>query len=391
MGVHNSGGSTVRVIGVVQCKNEWGLIAVSVTHALLHHVDAVWILDDGSTDQTAAGLEFLRASWGDRVNVVHLSSIGFEQEAITNTLIQYAILNDKPTWIYPFDADEFLVVDGNASLRAVLEAQHDDVDEIRYQVKNFVSPRDFDENSIDGYRRQRFQSKAERVASISTKENEIRNGTATFFDFGFMNKAVIRARGDIRLDRGSHSSKVFGRTKVSVTVDSMRAVHLPMITRQRIDRKAKQGKAHMDVGAPGGRGWQNQFIYKQQQAGKLDEFWQQHSVDPTAIPDTVTETSMFADAIEPTLVHLRGQFGGDNLTAPAGKKIRAGAGKQTEIGFDTVVRIAFAFQTHTNRLLRQANVERRASSSYRWAKSWKRARNSFVNLARSVLGRGKRS
>ncbi len=378
----------MKVIGVVQCKNEWGLIAMSVSYALLNHVDSVWVLDDGSSDESAAGFLHLKKLWGDRLTVLNLDSIGFEQEAITNTLIQLAMLTEKPDWIYPFDADEFLVLDEGRSLRELLDQQPESVDQVRYGVKNFISPRDFNENSIADYRRQTYRSRADRVASIETKAREIAAGTATFFDFGFMNKTVIRARTNIRLDRGSHSSKVFGREQVSVTDETMRAVHLPMLTRQRIDRKAKQGKAHVAVGAPGGRGWQNQFIYKQEQQGRLDEFWNQHSIDPANVPDTVTDTTLFTDAIESTIVFLTSQFGSDDLSAPHGKKLAAGRSPQTTVGLDEVVRVGFAFQEHTNALLRRSNHDRRSTLRYRWNKSWRKSRKSLIRSIRRLLGRG---
>jgi len=381
----------VRVVGVVQCKNEWGLIAMSVSHALLQHVDAVWVLDDGSSDQSAAGYELLAQQWGDRLKVLHLESIGFEQEAITNTLVQLSVLGEQPDWVYPFDADEFLVLDDGASLRELLSSQPADVDEVRYSVKNFVSPRDFDENKISDYRRQRFQSIARRVASIQTKEREIREGTATFFDFGFMSKVVFRVRTNVRLDRGSHSTKIFGRAKVSVSAPTMRAVHLPMLSRARVERKAQQGKAHMDVGAPGGRGWQNQFIYKQQQLGKLDEFWIQHSIDPSDVTDAVVETALFSDSIKETVDVVTALVGSDDLLAPAGKKLPSRRAAQTVVGLADVVRVGHAFQAHTTALLHEANRERRASIGFRFQRVVKRTRKSANKFLLSILRKAKGS
>jgi hypothetical protein len=377
----------VRVIGVVQCKNEWGLIAMSVSHALLNHVDAVWVLDDGSSDQSAAGYELLSKKWGNRLTVIHLDSIGFEQEAITNTLVQLAVLREQPDWVYPFDADEFLILDDGASLRELLLDQPDNVDEVRYTVKNFVSPTDFDENRISDYRRQRFQSKALRVASIQTKEHEIRDGTATFFDFGFMSKVIFRAQSNVRLDRGSHSTKIFGRAKVSVSATTVRAVHLPMLSRARVERKAQQGKAHLDVGAPGGRGWQNQFIYKQQQTGKLDEFWIQHSINPADVPNSVVETSVFSDAIEATIGVVTSLVGSDDLLAPAGGKLPSRRAVQTEVGLADVVRVGLAFQAHTSSLLHKANRERRATMVYKVQRAVKRARKNVRKFLQSLRGR----
>ena len=377
----------MRVIGVVQCKNEWGLIAMSVSHALLNHVDAVWVLDDGSSDQSAAGYELLSKQWGNRLTVIHLDSIGFEQEAITNTLVQLAVLKEQPDWVYPFDADEFLVLDDGASLRELLLDQPENVDEVRYTVKNFVSPTDFDENRISDYRRQRFQSKALRVASIETKEREIGDGTATFFDFGFMSKVIFRAQSNVRLDRGSHSTKIFGRAKVSVSATTVRAVHLPMLSRARVERKAQQGKAHVDVGAPGGRGWQNQFIYKQQQMGKLDEFWIQHSINPADVPNSVVETSVFSDAIEATIGVVTSLVGSDDLLAPAGTKLPSRRAVQTDVGLADVVRVGLAFQAHTSSLLHEANRERRATMGYKVQRAVKRARKSVRKFLQSLRGR----
>lgn len=51
-----------RIIGLLKVKNEWPLLAVTLTHALRNHVDAVYVLDHGSTDGTAAGLAALQAS-----------------------------------------------------------------------------------------------------------------------------------------------------------------------------------------------------------------------------------------------------------------------------------------------------------------------------------------
>lgn len=381
----------MRVIGVVQCKNEWGLIAMSVSHALLHHVDAVWVLDDGSSDQSAAGYELLSKKWGERLTVLHLESIGFEQEAITNTLVQLAVLGEQPDWVYPFDADEFLMLDDGASLRDLLHEQPGDVDEILYDVKNFVSPRDFDENTMSDYRRQRFHARALRVARIQTKQREIREGTATYFDFGFGSKVIFRMRNNVRLNRGSHSSKIFGRAKVSVMTSNMWAVHLPMLSRARVERKAQQGMAHLDVGAPPGRGWQNQFIYEQQQLGKLDEFWVQHSIDPSEVPDSVVETSVFSDAIEPTIDVVTTLLGSDDLLMSAGKKLPSRRSAQTAVGLADVVRVGRAFQAHTTALLKESDRARRRTAADKFQRAVKKTRTGVHKFLQALRGKAEGS
>ena len=58
--------------GLVMARNEWPLLEVAVTHALVHHVDMVHVLDHASTDGTPAGLARLRREWGDRLEVVDI-------------------------------------------------------------------------------------------------------------------------------------------------------------------------------------------------------------------------------------------------------------------------------------------------------------------------------
>jgi hypothetical protein len=51
-----------RVIGLLAVRDEWPLAAVALVHALLHHVDAVVVLDHASSDATPAGLALLKDS-----------------------------------------------------------------------------------------------------------------------------------------------------------------------------------------------------------------------------------------------------------------------------------------------------------------------------------------
>jgi hypothetical protein len=69
--------SPSRIVGILQCKNEWALSAVAITHALLHHADEVLVVDDSSTDRSRAGLARLCERWPGRLRVVHLRSDAF--------------------------------------------------------------------------------------------------------------------------------------------------------------------------------------------------------------------------------------------------------------------------------------------------------------------------
>lgn len=98
-----------RIIGLLKVKNEWPLVAVTLMHALRNHVDAVFVLDHGSTDGTATGLAALQASpLGERIHVVRFDEEAFIEEAFMNALVEVCQAS-APDWIYPFDADEILI------------------------------------------------------------------------------------------------------------------------------------------------------------------------------------------------------------------------------------------------------------------------------------------
>ena len=40
-----------KVFGLIQAKNEWPPLALSISHALMHHVDEVYVLNHASLDR----------------------------------------------------------------------------------------------------------------------------------------------------------------------------------------------------------------------------------------------------------------------------------------------------------------------------------------------------
>jgi hypothetical protein len=112
----------MKIVGIVFAKNEWGLIVVSISHALINHVDEVYVVNHASTDQTFNGLNHLKKLWGERLHIITINNIGFFQEEATNTIIQIS-KKSNPDWIYVFDADEFLLADESTSLKKYCQIQ----------------------------------------------------------------------------------------------------------------------------------------------------------------------------------------------------------------------------------------------------------------------------
>ncbi|MBP1628876.1 MAG: hypothetical protein H6Q00_3351 [Holophagaceae bacterium] len=87
-----------KIAGVIQCKNDWGLIALSIGFALPHHVDGVFVLNDGSNDETHLGLKHLQEIWPGRIHVSNQSEGRFFQLAQIDTDYRGKAKYDVTDW-----------------------------------------------------------------------------------------------------------------------------------------------------------------------------------------------------------------------------------------------------------------------------------------------------
>ena len=305
-----------KIVGVVLCRNEWGLIAVSISYALLNHVDEVYVLDHSSDDETRNVLCRLKNIWGERLKVFEIRDVAFDQEAMTNTLIHFAKSSD-PDWIYVFDADEFLLVDSGYSLKSVVQGATPDQIAISYSVDNFISTEDFDEYSLADYRKLRYKSVPARPYSAASASEEIYAGRSTFFDYPFPPKVVFRRSDLIRLQAGSHQVYYFGNSAKVGPDKRVRCAHLTFPTMKRLATKARMGEEFAKKGFPAFHGWQAQLIYKLEKEGRLDWFWGRHSIPKNAEgklqPPAHVIDHDFVEALDSTLAFLEDVFGSLNI------------------------------------------------------------------------------
>lgn len=109
----------MNIHGIVLSRNDWGGLAVAISHAF-KHVDVIHALNHGSDDQTADGLATLQAMWGDRLKVYTASpEVPFDQSLLTNIVVAQAEAQGA-NWIYVFDSDEFLLARPGKPLRETL-------------------------------------------------------------------------------------------------------------------------------------------------------------------------------------------------------------------------------------------------------------------------------
>ncbi|UWX57852.1 glycosyltransferase family 2 protein [Chlorobaculum sp. MV4-Y] len=244
----------MKIVGIVFAKNEWGLIAVSISHALINHVDEVYVVNHASTDQTFNGLNHLKKLWGERLHIITINNIGFFQEEATNTIIQIS-KKSNPDWIYVFDADEFLLADESTSLKKILSNTEKCCQAIRYTVNNYISTRHFNDLILDNYKDIIYKSvinpdiekkvnkrSYKRLTKNKTIPELIYDGDATFFDIPFPSKVIIRFSNFLQITAGAHAARHFNGNIQGKHAKEIEAVHLTYPTKKRLLNKAERGK-----------------------------------------------------------------------------------------------------------------------------------------------------
>lgn len=299
-----------RIIGLLKVRNEWPLVAVTLTHALRNHVDAVYVLDHGSTDGTAAGLAALQASpLGERIHVVHFDEEAFIEEAFMNALVEVAQAA-APEWIYPFDADEILIAP--TGLRGLISSLPDSINALHYQVENWLSTPDFDESELNHYRQLQVRSLPDQPISSTLDPRLVEAiiaGTFNYFRLPFGGKVIFRNTDSAWLAAGAHELRPAIRAQsLFAHRQHLRAAHLPLLSRGRLARKASMGRRTIADGMAPWYNWQHQMIARLEELDLLDGYWERHSwlpgrdpIPPTADGLQVALDDTLLQALEPTL------------------------------------------------------------------------------------------
>lgn len=268
-----------KILGYVMARNEWPILGLSVTHALLTLADEVLVLDHGSTDGTTSGLLALQVRFPGRIEVLRLDQPEYFQEA-TTVLVSSLVDLKNYDWVYIFDADEFLIVNKEQDLRSILFSQPLEVSAVRYQIQQWVVPYNFDDIDIDHYRRIRYRAipvlPSEPPAEFI--EQEIQAGNLNYYDAPFPSKIVFRSQHFFSAGAGAHTLRNQRDSKEAYLPEQLVVCgHLPFLGKRRLSIRSTQGKWLIDLGFPPSHGWQSQMVHRLDREGQMDQFWQNHS------------------------------------------------------------------------------------------------------------------
>lgn len=308
----------VRIHGLTLIRDEWPVALLSINHALLHHVDKVLCAVQVSTDATLEGVQQLRGHWGERLSVVEIRSEAYLQEAIVAVLVRQLAAQAAPDdWLYVFDADEFAVTPGGLSLREQITARAEEGPELRYQVCNWIAPVDADDQDLDLYGRIRHRAKPCAFLSPThlIQAEEIGRGFVNYFDLPFYAKGVYRfdALQERWLGPGAHRLRPPAkplRPSAELPPEAFHAMHVPLLSRRRLDGRLAQARNLKAQGFPFRHGWQSRMLLDLEASQELDAFWRRHAIGAESCSGApgqpcFEESDLFATALEPALALSR--------------------------------------------------------------------------------------
>jgi hypothetical protein len=338
-----------KIIGLTICKNNWALAAVSITYALVNHLDEVIVINHQSSDQTYYGLQELKKIWEDRIHIINLNEIDFLQSAIINSVLKTKIKNSS--WVYIFDSDEFLITKNEISLKSFLNQVDSSTSAIRYNINNYISVKNFNDFNLEDYKDLKFKAVITRDKfSKNPKENLLllQEGMANFFEFPFPSKLIIRYSDDIIIGAGAHSVINFQSNKtLYIGEEILSAAHFPFLTEKSLNSRAEHGLQLINLKFPKIHGWQNQLIYYFKAKNKLHQFWINHSLDQNIENEKNFKYIIdenFSIKIGSSLNLLKDKFKSNDLSKVNGSSINQGRSNESLVSFSCLVSLGFNYE-----------------------------------------------
>lgn len=309
-----------RVLGIVQSRNEWPMLGLSILHAFRSGIDTVIAVDHDSDDLTPAGLVELEKAFGSRLRIMKLAGDRFLQES-TKNFIRLACAPYDFDWIYFFDADEFLIEGTPGALLTTLSQASENVDGISYAMENWICPSDFDDHIVDDFLRIQVKASQFRPIFATVEENtsSIIRGDLTFFDFPCEVKFIFRNAPEIWTDAGSHRAFRFDDSNINVLhASDFSVAHLPITSVGKLKIRAEQGRRLEALGLPFAHGWQSRLLTQVTEQKSLEEFWSRHTAATSTGTPAVNDLA-FHDAILDAVSdfsELTGHVSGSEFPSP---------------------------------------------------------------------------
>jgi hypothetical protein len=198
----------IKIIGFMTIKNEWPLAAVSISHALVHTVDKMYVVDNGSQDGTWQGLKILQEIFPDRLVVIYYESKTYNQQAITHALSQLEPYGkDQSRWGIFLDADEFTIYNGSEPLATFLTRVDLDWHSLVLDLVNYIPNSEFQEYDLGSYASIEYRATGlyRYINERETFRLRAENGEIYWQNWVTKGKVLVRQADWKRLGYGGHN------------------------------------------------------------------------------------------------------------------------------------------------------------------------------------------
>jgi glycosyltransferase involved in cell wall biosynthesis len=303
--------SETGIYALLIVKNEWPILGLSISHALLNYAEKVIVIDTGSTDATLAGLESLEQIWPGRIIVYKHSPSKFDQASLLNILLVIAEELGS-TWNVILDADEFLYTSDYSIFKQALATTGADYLGYSIPVKNFAVSENFHEYELASYLSIQAKLVQRNAASMPWIElvKACANRNALPQTVATPDKLILKTSHNTFGTQGNHQL-VFGDGKnwekwdskvASGTRFSGEIFHLPYTSQRRFGNRT--ARAFFD-GVP--RLWE---VYVKETGEDASSFFNRSIVETKDIPELVDKGLItldygFKDLIASTILHLQ--------------------------------------------------------------------------------------
>jgi len=235
-----------KVNAVFIVKDEWPLLAVTISHALTNYAEKVIIIDTGSQDGIFEGIRLLEALWKDRVQLFRCSQEIYDQIPLTNLLIEMSKENDAD-WTMVLDADEFFVHENYLQFLKVLSETPEQWSSYSLPVENFIVIEGHDDFSLEAFGEITHRVVPQGVGPQFDTEfvKRVLSGELPLQSRNVPDKMLVRNSSSIFLSLGAHQV-VFGDGINWVRHDSLvsssislggRLCHLPFTSGHRLEKR----------------------------------------------------------------------------------------------------------------------------------------------------------
>lgn len=286
----------LKIVAVMVVRNEADLLEVNLRYHAAQGVSEFRIVDNGSSDATAARLRELSR----QLNIRWRSDAGAYHQADITTELAAEAFRAGADWILPVDADEFWSA-GARGLTQTLAAASTDAIEAR--VVNFVQDRT---STLAGAAALlTMGARVDALHPYAGCQELIETREIAFLEMEYPTKWLPRAAGGLRIRAGAHGAAPIStdpRTPAEIV-----CLHAPIRSRQVLDARAEHGRRLMEAGYPPEHGWHNRRWHRLQVRRQLDSEWEANSssggylqVGPRRTP--VVPDARLCDAVRPWIV-----------------------------------------------------------------------------------------